>query len=167
MRRPKSFILAAFAMVAAAVVPMLTASAAATPAQGSTPVPAATETPSAEMISNFPMSRAFATKAEADVATSAVKKAYGDKPTEALAAGRCVNSWIYIIDTVGYFTHARADSTIRFFIAAGYYPCRNLILGGRYNGCGATNANGWILLPNIWDGPISAGFVISTCTVDP
>ncbi|MFC5285809.1 hypothetical protein ACFPM7_01985 [Actinokineospora guangxiensis] len=76
-------------------------------------------------------------------------------------------AWNEITDTVGSPTpQVEVPSTIRYWIAAGHYPCRELTLGGRYDGCGYVNADGWILLPDLVNDAPWAGFVISACTND-
>jgi hypothetical protein len=48
--------------------------------------------------------------------------------------------------------------------------CRKLVLGTGYQACGVTNANGWILIQDVFQeyghGLGWSGFIPSTCTVD-
>jgi hypothetical protein len=71
----------------------------------------------------------------------------------ALAApGQCTGSWIFISsnDLITFRTHPDAtvnNGMFRIQGSAGFLmPCRKLVAAGRYNACGVTNANGWILV---------------------
>ncbi|WP_439658595.1 hypothetical protein ACSHWB_40415 [Lentzea sp. HUAS TT2] len=144
------------------LVPVLSAAAASAPEQS----PVAATAGGAP----GPMARGFATKAEADAATAEVMKAVEGKMPRAAATGQCSGSWIFLNASLGYFDHADPNPAyIMGYVSAGYAPCRNLTLGGRYNACGYSNANGWILMPDVFGfhGYPWAGFVSSTCTSDP
>jgi hypothetical protein len=168
MGKSKSIVLAAVTALVVAV-PVLSASATA----ASAPEPMHNVTPTSPATvpgTDLPMARGFSTKAEADAATAEVRKNFGAQLDKAAAPGQCVGSWIVLTTSLGYFDHADPNPAyIMGYLSAGYAPCRNLTLGGRYNACDYTNANGWILMPDVFGfhGFPWAGFVSSTCTVDP
>jgi hypothetical protein len=115
--------------------------------------------------------QAFATQAEADAATKVNLQAQRGRAQVAAAPGQCTGTWVWLTDKVGVFNHASPNpNDIKYWLAGGQYvPCRKLVLGDRYDGCGYKGANGYILIPDIRaDGshPPLAGLVISTCTED-
>lgn len=123
----------------------------------------------AEVVATGP--QAFATEAEADAATEVNLRTSGREAGTAASPGQCTGSWVWLTAKVGVFNHASPDpNDIKYWLSGGQYvPCRALVLGDRYSGCGYTNANGYILIPDIRNGvsyaPL-AGLIISTCTQD-
>ncbi|NGY64919.1 hypothetical protein G7043_39000 [Lentzea sp. NEAU-D13] len=79
------------------------------------------------------------------------------RPAQA-TPGQCTGSWVRLTATVGVFKHTSPNpSDIDYYLSGGqYHPCRALLLGDRYSGCGYTNANGYILIPKIIGGAFYA-----------
>src|SRR5262245_9887681 len=156
MGKPKLFVLATAVLALLAAAPMLSTAAAA-PVSGHVHT-ATSPSPQVGSAADMPMAKAYATKAAPDAATAEVKKVYGDRlPNAVTATGQCMGSWIYLTTTLGYSDHADANPAyIMGYLSAGYAPCRTLTLGGQYAGCGISNGNGWILIPDIYGfhGPI-------------
>ncbi|WP_410592770.1 hypothetical protein [Amycolatopsis sp. lyj-23] len=150
-----------FAVVAAAALATLALAG----AQGAAPATAQ------QVDSPAAAPQAFASKAEADAVTKANLQAQRGRARVASAPGQCTGPWVWLTDTVGVFNHASPDrNDIKYWLAGGeYIACRKLVLGDRYDGCGSTGANGYILIPDIRAGvshaPL-AGLVISACTED-
>jgi uncharacterized low-complexity protein len=78
-----------------------------------------------------------------------------DAATKAAALatpGQCTGSWIAVTSNDLITFRSSPDATVNngmFQVVASsgaLFPCRKLVAAGRYNACGHTNANGWILV---------------------
>lgn len=164
---PKSRFMMSLAVAAAAAAAFVAGSAQSTPPATMTAELAA-DTHAAPAAA---APQAFATKAEADAATRVNTRASERQARTVAAPGQCTGTWVWLTATVGVFNHASPNpSDIKYWLPGGQYvPCRKLVLGDRYSGCGYTNANGYILIPDIRNGVSyapAAGLIISTCTED-
>jgi hypothetical protein len=90
---------------------------------------------------------------DADLPRQALLPDEATKSAAAAAPGECTGSWVYLIPSGGTSFRTAPDATnpanVAFSIAsdnAWLFPCRKLVVGGRYQACGVTNANGWILV---------------------
>jgi hypothetical protein len=87
------------------------------------------------------------------------------------AGGQCTGSWVDVSATVIAQARPAANSGDIFPIYAGEtFPCRKLVVGGAYQACGYTGANGWILVQDgikRHDGYAGwLGYIPSVCTAD-
>ncbi|HVK20420.1 MAG TPA: hypothetical protein VM677_03585 [Actinokineospora sp.] len=104
-------------------------------------------------------------------AATAVPTAPEGLSASALAYGQCSGSWVRMSGFASVRVAPDATSKVMFTVdkAVGM-PCRKLVVGARYNACGVTGANGWIMVQdgaNQYTGlPGWSGYVPSVCTTD-
>ena len=89
----------------------------------------------------------------------------------AAAPATCEGSWIYVNVALVVRAEPNTGSSQRWITARGLQSCRKLVLGGRYDMCGHTNANGWIMIHFMSEdapgpGLGFSGYIPSTCAED-